>query len=64
MLNSYKAFSIVGVDELNLERGYVSWISPIGRALLGAVEGDMVSFSTPGGQSELKIINVEYKELE
>ena len=59
-----KVFSIVGTDELNPSRGYVSWVSPIGRALLGATEGDLVSFETPGGQSELEIIKVEYKSLE
>jgi len=58
-----KVFSIVGADELNPSRGYVSWVSPIGRALLGATEGDLVSFATPGGQSELEIIKVEYKAL-
>jgi len=59
-----KVFSIVGTDELDVSRGYVSWVSPIGRALLGASEGDLVSFSTPGGQTELEIIKVEYKVLE
>jgi len=59
-----KVFSIVGADELDPSRGYVSWISPIGRALLGSLEGDLVSFKTPGGQSELEIIKVEYKSLE
>ena len=58
-----KVFSIVGTDELDATRGYVSWISPIGRALLGAVAGDLVSFATPGGQTELEIIKVEYKAL-
>ncbi|MCK5826047.1 MAG: transcription elongation factor GreB [Desulfuromusa sp.] len=58
-----KIFSIVGVDELDLARGYISWISPIGRALLGASEGDLVSFTTPGGPTELEIIKVEYKAL-
>lgn len=58
-----KVFSIVGTDELDPSRGYVSWVSPIGRALLGASEGDLVSFSTPGGQTELEIIKVEYKPL-
>ncbi len=58
-----KVFSIVGTDELDASRGYVSWVSPIGRALLGASEGDLVSFSTPGGQTELEIIKVEYKTL-
>ena len=59
-----KIFSIVGTDELDASRGYVSWVSPIGRALLGSAEGDLVSFATPGGQTELEIIKVEYKVLE
>lgn len=59
-----KVYSIVGVDELEPSRGYISWISPIGRALLGSKEGDLVSFKTPGGQTELEIIKVEYKSLD
>ena len=58
-----KVFSIVGTDELDPSRGYLTWISPIGRALLGSAEGDLVSFTTPGGQTELEIIKVEYKTL-
>ena len=58
-----KVFSIVGTDELDPSRGYLTWISPIGRALLGSTEGDLVSFATPGGQTELEIIKVEYKTL-
>jgi transcription elongation factor GreB len=59
-----KVFSIVGADEFDAARGYVSWTSPIGRALLGSAEGDLVSFATPGGQSELEIVKVEYNALE
>ena len=59
-----KVFSIVGTDELDPSRGYLTWISPIGRALLGSVEGNLVSFATPGGQTELEIIKVEYKTLD
>jgi transcription elongation factor GreB len=59
-----KVFSIVGADEFDAARGYVSWTSPIGRALLGSSEGDLVTFATPGGQTELEIIKVEYKALE
>jgi Transcription elongation factor, GreA/GreB, C-term len=40
--------SIVGVDELDLARGGVSWISPIARALLEAQVGDVVTMRTPG----------------
>jgi transcription elongation factor GreB len=59
-----KVFSIVGADEFDAARGYVSWTSPIGRALLGSSEGDLVTLATPGGQTELEIIKVEYKALE
>jgi transcription elongation factor GreB len=59
-----KTYSVVGVDEYDPGRGYVSWISPIGKALLGSVEGDVVSFQTPGGQTELEIVKVEYKSLD
>jgi transcription elongation factor GreB len=59
-----RVFSIVGADEFDAARGYVSWTSPIGRALLGSAEGDLVTFATPGGQTELEIIKVEYQALE
>jgi transcription elongation factor GreB len=58
-----KVFRIVGTDELDAARGYVSWVSPIGRALLGAEVGDLVTFMTPGGLTELEITGVEYKPL-
>jgi transcription elongation factor GreB len=59
-----KVYAIVGEDEYDAARGYVSWKSPIGRALLGSREGDAVTFDTPGGQTELEIVAVEYKTLE
>jgi len=59
-----RVLSIVGVDEIDTARGRVSWISPVGRALLGACEGDVVSVATPGGRDELEIVKVEYLALE
>lgn len=58
-----KIFRIVGADEFDASRGYVSWTSPVGRALLGSAEGDLVTFATPGGRTELAIIKVEYRAL-
>ncbi len=58
-----KVYSIVGVDEIDLSNGRISWVSPIGKALLGRSEGDLVSFKTPGGVEELEIVKVEYKAL-
>jgi len=59
-----KVYCIVGVDELDPARGYVSWASPIGRALLGRSEGDVVNFTAPAGPVELEIVKVDYKPLD
>lgn len=59
-----KTYVIVGVDEIDLPKGWISWVSPVGKALLGRSEGDLVSFVTPGGVSELEIVKVDYKALE
>jgi transcription elongation factor GreB len=59
-----KVYSIVGEDEFDPARGYLSWKSPVGRALLGKREGDEVVFTTPGGRVELEIVEVEYRALD
>ncbi len=59
-----KVYSIVGVDEIDLPKGRISWVSPIGKALLGRSEGDQISFKTPGGVEELEIVQVEYQALD
>jgi transcription elongation factor GreB len=55
--------SIVGVDEIDPARGRVSWISPIGTALLKASLGDVVTLRTPRGAEEIEILDVRYDEL-
>lgn len=59
-----KVYAIVGADEFDAGRGYISWTSPVGRALLGAREGDEIAFATPGGRSRLEVVRVEYKALD
>jgi transcription elongation factor GreB len=55
-----RTVKIVGVDEVDLAKGHVSWISPIARALLRAQEGDVVRLRTPTGEEELEIVKVSY----
>ncbi len=55
-----KVYSIVGVDEINTEAGLISWVSPVGRALLGHRLGDVVVVRVPQGEMELEIVAVEY----
>jgi transcription elongation factor GreB len=59
-----RTISIVGIDEIDTERGYVSWISPMARALLKAREGDTVVLRTPGGTEDLDVVSVRYRALD
>jgi transcription elongation factor GreB len=54
-------YRIVGVDETDLDRNWVSWLSPIARALMNARVGDRVQFKAPRGMRELEIVAVEYE---
>ena len=53
-------YRIVGQDELDLPKGYISWISPMAKALLGKSVGDTVRVQTPGGAEEYEIVAVSY----
>nr|WP_320051301.1 transcription elongation factor GreB [uncultured Desulfuromonas sp.] len=55
-----KVLSIVGVDEIDSSRGRISWVSPMGRALLGSCQGDAVVVKTPAGDKEYEIVEVNY----
>ena len=53
-------YKIVGEDEANIKEGMISYTSPIARALIGNNEGDVVSFSAPGGEKQYEVIEVRY----
>ena len=52
--------TIVGVDEVDLDQGHVSWVSPIAKALIKSRLGDCVKIQTPTGPTEIEILNVQY----
>ena len=54
--------SIVGADEVDADRGRVSWISPIARALLRAEVGDEVALRTPQGMETIEVLAIDYVE--
>jgi transcription elongation factor GreB len=56
-----RTIKIVGVDEVELAKGHVSWISPIAKALLRAEEGDVVKMRTPAGVEDIEIVKVTYR---
>lgn len=54
--------TIVGVDEIDLEQGHVSWVSPIARALLKAKMGDTVPLHTPTGMMQIEVLKIQYPD--
>jgi transcription elongation factor GreB len=60
---SERVVSIVGVDEIDLNRNYISWVSPLARALMKAGPGDHVVLRAPGGTETLEILDVRYEAI-
>ena len=53
-------YRIVGASERDADRGWVSWLSPIARALLNARLGQRVRFIFPSGEEQLEILEISY----
>jgi transcription elongation factor GreB len=55
--------SIVGIDEVDLDRGHISWRSPLANALMKASPGDHVDLRAPAKTEHLEIVDVEYAPI-
>lgn len=56
-------YSIVGIDEADPAKGWISWVSPLAKALLKLREGDVARFASPLGDRELEVVEVIYQSL-
>jgi len=58
--NKKKVYKIVGKDEADIKKNYIYFRSPISKALIGKNKKDLISVSTPSGEKNFEIIEVEY----
>jgi transcription elongation factor GreB len=58
-----KVVTIVGLDEADLDRNYISWMSPLARALMKSGPGDSVVLRAPGTTERLEILEVRYARI-
>jgi transcription elongation factor GreB len=58
-----RVVSIVGTDEVDLSRNHISWVSPLGRALMKSEAGDSVVLHLPGGKEHLTVLEVCYEPI-
>jgi transcription elongation factor GreB len=54
-------YRIVGVDETDMDRNWVSWMSPIAKALLNGKRGQRIRFKFPSGEETLEIVDIRYE---
>ncbi|HET8727997.1 MAG TPA: GreA/GreB family elongation factor [Alphaproteobacteria bacterium] len=55
-----RTVTIVGEDEADPSAGFISYVSPLARALIGAKVGDVVTWSRPAGDEELEVVSIRY----
>jgi transcription elongation factor GreB len=58
-----RVVSVVGVDEVDLNRHHISWMSPLARALMKSGPGDCVVLHAPGSTEQLQILEVRYEKI-
>ncbi len=54
-------YRIVGLDETDLDRNWISWLSPIAKALLKTRLGQRVKIRTPAGEHEWEVTGIAYE---
>ena len=58
-----RVVSVVGTDEVDLDRNHISWVSPLARALTKSGPGDRVVLHAPGRTEQLLILEVRYERI-
>jgi transcription elongation factor GreA len=54
-----RSYTIVGSEEANIHEHKLSYLSPLGEALMGKTKGDSFSFETPAGTQNYKVLKVK-----
>jgi transcription elongation factor GreB len=55
--------SVVGADEVDVDRRHISWLSPLARALMKSGPGDRVALHAPTGSEDLRVLEVRYQRI-
>lgn len=52
---------LVGVDEADIAKGKISWLTPLAKALMKRKVGDEVELRAPGGVEMIEVVKIDYK---
>lgn len=59
-----KKFIILGPDEVETSLGRISFLSPIGKGLMGKKVGDVIDITTPNGEHEFEVLRIDFIDLQ
>ena len=59
---SEATYRIVGKDEIEPNKGHISWVSPLAKAMLGKALGDVVKVFTPKNEAQFEVVDIRYCE--
>ena len=62
--DSETTYRIVGKDELDPTNGFISWVSPLAKAMLGKGLGDSIKVITSKSVDEFEVINIRYSPID
>jgi transcription elongation factor GreB len=62
--DSEVTYRIVGKDEIEPNKGHISWVSPLAKAMLGKSLGDAIKVETPKGVEQFEVIDVSYTQID
>ena len=57
-----KRYTLVGTDEADIKDGKISVISPVGKALIGHRQGEVVTIRVPAGTVDYEILDIFFEE--
>ncbi len=55
-----RVVTIVGEHEADVDRGLISYLSPLARALIGKNEGDTTTVKLPAGEKDYELLAVRF----
>ncbi len=62
--DSEVTYRIVGKDEIEPNKGHISWVSPLAKAMLGKGLADVIRVQTPKGVEQFEVIDVSYTQID
>lgn len=60
-MDEEQTYQITGIDEADIEKGYLSVSSPLAKSLIGKEVGDSIDVKTPSGHKSYEVLSIRFE---